>query len=129
MAFRILIADDSRPNLEALAALLGGSGFVVEVAKDGSIALQRLLEERFDLSLLDMHMPALTGIQVLSHLRQTGMAVPSILMTGHPSRAIEAAALEAGAIALLRKPIPAEILRITVRRVVGEQPGPGPDRG
>lgn len=118
MSYRILIADDSNDSRQALAALLGADGFVVEQAKDGSDALKHLMEMRYDLSLLDMHMPSLTGIEVITQIRNCGRHIPSILMTGHPSRAIEAAALEAGALALLRKPIPAEILRITVQRIV-----------
>lgn len=131
MAFRILIADDSEPNLQALLALLESSGFEVVPAHDGSLALRRLLDETFDLSLLDVHMPQLTGIQVVCALRQAGRPVPSILMTGHPSGSLELAALEAGAIAMLRKPIPAEILRITIQQVLTRHPGApgGPQTG
>jgi len=118
MSYRILIADDSNDSRRALAALLDAAGFVVEQAEDGSDALNRLMEMRYALSLLDMHMPSLTGIEVITQIRSRGRRIPSILMTGHPSRAIEAAALEAGALALLRKPIPAEVLRITVQRIV-----------
>ncbi len=124
MSYRILIADDNDSARQALRAMLVQSGFVVEMAEDGSSALRRLLEFDFDLSLLDIHMPALTGIEVLSQLHSAGLAVPSILMTGHPSRAIEAAAMEAGALAMLRKPIPAEVLRIVVRRVINRETPP-----
>ena len=51
MAYRILIADDESTCRSALAALLGDSGFQVEQAEDGSTALERLLQDRFDLSL------------------------------------------------------------------------------
>ncbi len=120
MPYRILIADDSSDSRRALAALLDRAGFVVEQAENGSDALNRLTEMSYDLSLLDMHMPSLTGIEVITQIHDRGITVRSILMTGHPSRAIEAAALEAGALALLRKPIPAEILRITVQRIICE---------
>lgn len=128
MAYRILVADDSEPNLQALLALLQGPGFEIEAARDGSLALRLLLDGNFDLSLLDVHMPQLTGIQVVCALRQVGRPVPSILMTGHPSGALEMAAMEAGAIAMLRKPIPAELLRITIQRVLTPSPGPPASR-
>ena len=124
MAYRILIADDESTCRSALAALLGDSGFQVEQAEDGSTALERLLQDRFDLSLLDVHMPALTGIEGLAQMRAMKRGIPSILMTGHPSRAMEAAALEAGARAMLRKPIPAAVLRTTVQRIIVEINGP-----
>lgn len=120
MAYRILVADDSLDSRKVLQALLVAAGFHVDLAADGSEALQRLLDgpETYDLSLLDVHMPSLTGLEVVVQLRAMGHVVPSILMTGHPSRAIEAAALEAGARAMLRKPIAAEILRVTVRQII-----------
>ncbi len=130
MPYRILVADDNLDSRKVLQALLVAAGFDVELAEDGSQALQRLLArpEAFDLSLLDVHMPTLTGLEVLSQLQSAGMVVPSILMTGHPSRAIESAALEAGARTILRKPITAEILRITVRQVIREiRPTQGPE--
>jgi len=117
MSFRILIADDQVEQLNAVVAMLGNAEYSIEVAYSGSDALNMLLNNSFDLSLLDMHMPGLTGLEVLDHLNQLGNSVPSILMTGQPSRDIELAALELGVITMLRKPIPAEILRLTVNQI------------
>lgn len=125
MAFRILVADDQAESLVALAALLQQHrpGCTVEVTTSGSEALRRLLQEGpFDLSLLDVHMPGLTGIEVLAQLRSMGLSIPSILMTGHPTRAMELAALELGVITMLRKPIPAEVLRVVVQQVRPQRP-------
>jgi CheY-like chemotaxis protein len=117
MSFRILIADDQVEQLNAVVAMLGNAEYSIEVAYSGSDALNMLLNNSFDLSLLDMHMPGLTGLEVLDHLNQLGNSVPSILMTGQPSRDIELAALELGVITMLRKPIPAELLRLTVNQI------------
>ena len=120
MAFRILVADDQTETLVALAALLQQQrpGCTVALASTGSDALRRLLDEGpFDLSLLDLHMPGLTGLEVLAQLRSMGQSIPSILMTADPSRAVELAALELGVITMLRKPIPAEVLRVVVEQV------------
>ena len=117
MSFRILIADDQVEQLNAVVAMLGNAEYSIEVAYSGSDALNMLLNNPFDLSLLDMHMPGLTGLEVLGHLNQLGNSVPSILMTGQPSRDIELAALELGVITMLRKPIPAELLRLTVNQI------------
>lgn len=120
MAFRILVADDQDDCRQAVAGSLHLPGFEIQTAADGSQALRLLLATRFDLTVLDVHMPTLTGIQVLDAMRQAGLRVPSILMTGHPSTAIETAALELGASTILRKPVPAEILRITVEQIYRE---------
>ncbi len=128
MSPHILVADDHPGSRSALAAVLAAPGWNVELVESGRAALERLLQDAWDLSLLDMYMPELTGLEVLSQVRQCGRRVPSILMSGNPSRRLEAAALEAGAAALLRKPIPAEVLRLTVQAVLqrngGRPPGP-----
>lgn len=125
MPYRILVADDHSSSRAALAALLEQCGFVIDVAEDGRQALSLMQRQAFDLSLLDMHMPLLTGLQVLSQIQAFGLDVPSILMTGHPTRAMEAAALEAGALAFLRKPIPGEVLKVTLERFLVTGPGGG----
>jgi DNA-binding NtrC family response regulator len=55
-------------------------------------------------------------------MRSMGRRVPSILMTGHPTPAIEVAALELGVITMLRKPIAAEVLRVVVEQVRPRRP-------
>lgn len=123
MTFRILVADDQSESLIALAALLQRPGFSVEVVQSGSDALRRLLQEGpFDLSLLDLHMPGLSGLEVLAQMRSMGHSVPSILMTANPTRAVETAALELGVITMLRKPIVAEVLKIVVEQVLRQSP-------
>ena len=118
MSYRILVADDQDEQLNAVVALLRGLDVQIEVASTGPDALRLLLAARFDLSLLDVHMPGLTGLEVLGQLRLMGHPVPSILMTGNPSRELEIAALEMGALTMLRKPIPADMLRIVVERFI-----------
>ena len=120
MTYRILVADDQDDQLRAVVALLKGLDVRVEMATSGADALRHLLESRFDLSLLDMHMPGLTGLEVIGQVQQAGQLVPSILMTGNPSREIEMAAMELGVITMLKKPIPAEVLRITVQRIFSQ---------
>jgi DNA-binding response OmpR family regulator len=125
MVFRILVADDQEDCRQAVVQCLHRPGFQVFTAATGSQALRLLLQDHFDLTVLDVHMPSLTGIQILSHLRQAGLNVPSILMTGNPSTALETAALELGAITMLRKPVPTEILRITVEQIILRRPESG----
>ncbi len=116
--FRILIADDQEDCRQAVVSSLQAPGVEIRTACSGSEALRLLLASRFDLSVMDVHMPFLTGIEILSHLRQAGLKTPAILMTGNPTAAIEAAALELGALSMLHKPVPIEILRITVEQII-----------
>ncbi|MGB0951965.1 MAG: response regulator [Planctomycetota bacterium] len=122
MTYRILIADDQDDQLRAVVALLRGLDVRIEMATTGADALRQLLASRYDLSLLDMHMPGLTGLEVIGQAKQAGQLVPSILMTGNPSAEIEMAAMELGVITMLKKPIPAEVLRIHVERIFSQVP-------
>jgi CheY-like chemotaxis protein len=62
----ILIVDDSEFNRDALSRRLGQKGFLVETAADGASALQRASSEQYDLVLLDVEMPGMSGLEVLT---------------------------------------------------------------
>jgi signal transduction histidine kinase/CheY-like chemotaxis protein len=81
---RILVVDDEPTVLEALQALLTREGHQVVRAQNGEEALQRAAEERPDIILLDLHLPGLSGFEVVNRLRQTaGLAqVPVIAFSG-----------------------------------------------
>lgn len=121
MSFRILVADDQTDCRDAIQATLDSCGWSVITACDGGDALKHLLDETFDLSLLDVHMPRLTGLEVLAQLKSADRWVPSILMTGEPTTAIETEAMALGALTMLHKPVPAEILRITIDRFISSR--------
>ncbi len=64
----LMIEDD--PDLATIfSAALEHSGFSVEVAKNGKLAMQRLSETTPDLIVLDMHLPLVSGAQILTHIR------------------------------------------------------------
>ena len=66
----LLVVDDNELNRDMLSRRLGARGFDVEVAEDGHSALARLDAREFDLVLLDVMMPGLTGIDVLKKVRE-----------------------------------------------------------
>jgi CheY-like chemotaxis protein len=66
----ILIVDDEELNSEGLARRLQGRGFAVTAAKSGREAIELLGGRRFDLVLLDIMMPGLSGLEVLKFLRR-----------------------------------------------------------
>lgn len=78
---RILIVDDDAKVRAFLTRGLTESGMVCESAPDGSAALARLREARFDLVLLDVMLPGIQGWDVLSALRAEGRSVPVIWVT------------------------------------------------
>ena len=66
---RILVVDDDRATRHVLTAVLESAGFEASAAKDGVDALSQLRRRRFDLLLLDVWMPRMNGLELLTKLR------------------------------------------------------------
>ena len=81
--FRILVTDDDARSRRLFRALLEPEGYVVTEAESGEEALLKLVEASWDLLLLDVNMPGLTGLEVLERIRQRHSAeeLPVILVT------------------------------------------------
>ena len=116
----ILIVDDE-PNVRlVLQTALESAGYRVLDAEDGQAALDRLdqADAGCDLILLDLKMPKMDGMELLSHLRTRGNAVPVVILTAHGSIPEAVAAMKLGAIDFLTKPITPEALRRVVAEVI-----------
>ena len=113
VAGRALVADDTRTNTELLQDLLEDFDWEVEVSEDGAGAMEKMAVRRFDLLLLDLHMPNGDGIDVLRRLRRGESPRPGrvVLVTADPLYGIREQLLGLGADALLAKPIDLEALK------------------
>ena len=76
----ILLVDDDCELDQMLTEYLSTGPFTVATALDGTVALDRLTNEAFDLVILDVMLPSLNGFDVLRRLRQT-LTVPVIMLT------------------------------------------------
>ncbi len=107
---KILLAEDDRDLRELLAFSLFRAGFSVTSCDNGLELLERLEtapgqdQERFDLVLTDVRMPALTGLEVLEALHDLPQRPPFICMTAFGDRATHEAARELGAVRTIDKP-------------------------
>src|SRR6478752_4556659 len=104
----ILVADDDSAIREVVKTLLEDEGYQVSEAATGQEALDGLKAGTFELLILDMRMPGMTGLDVLQTLRQQEGELPVILMTAHgsPNIAIQASSL--GAYGYISKPFEAD---------------------
>ena len=103
----ILVAEDNPVNQRVIRGLLSHAGFEVVLAQDGEEALAMLESgEHFDLAIIDMHMPELSGPEVIQRWRfmETGH-LPIIILTADARGDAEQASRDAGADAFLTKPI------------------------
>src|SRR5262249_31297475 len=102
----LLIVDDDESNRAMLRAYLEPRGLTVTDAEDVSRALERLGQRRFDLDLLDVLMPGISGLKILELLRRTYSVtdLPIIMATAKDQSADVVAALQLGANDYLTKP-------------------------
>ncbi len=79
---RVLHADDDHSTLDAMRLNLHRLGYDIHSVDSGTAALQRAQAEEFDVVLLDIGMPGLSGIDLLRQLRRTDSDLPVIMLTG-----------------------------------------------
>jgi len=115
---RVLIVDDDQANRIAVRAILAGAGFGVAEAADAFEALELIDRGSPHAVLLDLKMPGMDGLGLLSNLRQRGLDVPVVILTGHGDEFTAARCLEAGADAFLDKPPQRADLLLAVRNAV-----------
>jgi two-component system response regulator RegX3 len=103
MSERILVVDDEPAITDALSYTLTDEGFEVEVADDGDAALQALGEDNFDLVILDLRLPKLSGTEVCRQVRARSV-VPIIMLTAKDAELDRVVGLEIGADDYVTKP-------------------------
>ncbi len=101
---RVLVVDDEPTLLRALEALLQKKGHVVTALDSPIQAMQHLARDDFDVALLDIKMPDLSGLELLSAVKHRRPEVEVVMMTGHATVETAVAALKAGAYEYLTKP-------------------------
>jgi adenylate cyclase len=104
---RLLVVDDNEMNRDMLSRRLKGKGYAVDIAEDGQQALDMMAKEPYDLILLDIMMPGISGIDVLRAVRQTKSRadLPIIMATAKDQSDDIVEALKLGANDYVTKPI------------------------
>ena len=118
-AGRILVVDDDPQIRRVMRVTLTGQGYEVDDARSGEDALETLREERFDLVLLDMNMPRMSGLELLEAMKKDAAMkkIPVVLVTTEESDEQTQRGLEAGAAAYVKKPFKNEELIAVVQRL------------
>ena len=114
---KILIVEDEASFSEALAFLLGKEGFVVDTASTGTEALEKFSRNEFDLILLDLMLPEISGIEVCRTIR-TRSQVPIIMLTAKDTEIDKVVGLELGADDYVTKPYSRSELVARIRAVL-----------
>lgn len=106
---KIFLVDDDRNILVSVSMALEAEGFVVESFNDGEAGLKAILEKKPDLVILDVKMPRMDGIEVLSKLREDS-AVPVIFLTSKDDEVDQVIGLRMGADDYITKPFSQRLL-------------------
>ncbi len=114
----ILIVDDEENVRTALVRWFNIRGFHVSQAGDGVEALEQLDAGQFDVITMDLEMPRMGGLEALLEIRNRGVEVPILVVTGYPRDA--EVALQRGALKVLHKPLHLHELEREVREALGE---------
>lgn len=112
---RILLVEDDLHIAKALKAILSRNQFDMELAPDGKAGLHLALSGIFDLILLDIMLPKLTGLEILAKLRKTDKQTPVILLTARDGIEDKVRGLDLGADDYLPKPFNTDELLARVR--------------
>ncbi len=117
---RILIVDDEEIVADVVSETLSDMGYETIVAKSGGEALEvfKARKEEIDLLLVDMIMPDMSGVELMSRLRQLEPGVRGVLSSGYTNDAKADDILKAGAIGFIQKPFSADALGETVAKAL-----------
>ena len=121
MAERILLVEDEEKLARMVELELQYEGYEVEKAFDGRAGLDRALSGEFDLVLLDIMLPALSGMEVLRRLRRES-AMPVIMLTARDTVVDKVSGLDMGADDYISKPFAIEELLARIRAALRKRP-------
>jgi two-component system, sensor histidine kinase and response regulator len=128
---RVLVAEDNPVNQKILAALLVKEGHAVVLAQNGREAADYYRAETFDLILMDVQMPVMSGLDAAREIRsvKTSVHVPIVALTAHAMRGDREMCMAAGRDDYLTKPIGvAELRRLLGQIAAGRVQRPGDSR-
>ena len=136
MEEKILLVEDEEKLARMVELELRYEGYQVDKSFDGRSGLERALSGEYDLVLLDIMLPQLSGMEVLRRLRKEGVQLPVIMLTARDSVVDKVSGLDSGADDYITKPFAIEELLARIRAALrkrgsGERPGVrrSPDHG
>jgi len=112
----ILIIDDEPIVGDALMTVLSDCGYEVTVARTGREGIERASKQRFDFTITDFRLPDMTGLEVLSSIKEKNSCSLMLVITAYSTPEIVAESKRRGAIDVLGKPFsPSDVLSILAK--------------
>lgn len=120
---RLLVVEDEAAIRTQLAEFLAGQGFAVDVAEDGREGLFLATEYDYDLAIIDIGLPEIDGIALITQARAAGKTYPMLILTARGNWQDKVIGLEAGADDYLVKPFHNEEMRARVNALIRRASG------
>jgi two-component system, LuxR family, response regulator FixJ len=117
----IHLIDDDEAVRRALAFLLGTAGLAVRVYESGQSFLDGLDTAQAGCIVSDVRMPGIDGLELQKRLKQRGVTMPVIIMTGHADVPLAVAAMKSGAVDFIEKPFPDAVLLTAIGNALEKQ--------
>ena len=112
---KILIIDDERAIRNTLKDILENEGYKAETAENGEEGFQKIKNQPFDAAICDIKMPKMDGIELLTQMKNEGIDLPIIMISGHGNIETAVESVKLGAYDFISKPPDLNRLLITLR--------------
>jgi two-component system, sensor histidine kinase and response regulator len=127
---RVLVAEDNPTNQKLVSALLEQQGHNVSLVSNGRQAIERAAQDRFDLILMDVQMPEMSGLEATAIIREaergTERHIPIVALTARAMAGDREQCLAAGMDAYVSKPVRADELFAAIEAITGARPPAAP---
>jgi len=118
---RILIIDDDDNIRKVLQTILEDEGYHVETAETANKGIEKTEESFFNLALIDVRLPDMEGIELLTKLKETKPKIRKIIVTGYPTLQNAMSAVNSGADGYVLKPFDVEKILVTIKEQLKKQ--------
>ena len=114
---RILVADDEESMRWVLSKALRKKGFSVDLARDGTEALRLIKENPYEMAILDIKMPGISGLDLLDRIREQHQDLLVVIMTAEASMKNAVEAMKRGAYDYITKPFDLDVIDAIIEKV------------
>lgn len=120
MSVRILVVEDNPDNSKLVSWILEDEGYTVECAESAELGLSLLEQQPFDLILMDISLPGISGSEATRRIRQTPaiQTIPIIALTAHAIEGERQKILDSGVDDMLTKPLNDDLLLQTIQKLL-----------
>lgn len=118
---RLLVIDDDKSITDAMSMMFERLGYIVDVANNGREAIQKSGENFYHVALIDIRLPDMSGVELLTKLKESYPKMVKIIITGYPDLENSVQALNVGADGYVIKPFKPQELTATIKKKIKEQ--------